>query len=1415
MRVLRILFLAVLPVAGACTASLDPTGSISCRDSSECPGDLNCDEVFGCVEGPTGADRPAAPTVQLSLLSDPSVRRFVDEVGLSLTVDDRNFTIGETVRVDLEWTTELEGARFFPLTEAGTSVQTTVVTEGQSLTVLWNALSDASASGSPLEVGSDGSVVFTPEVFVRAIATDSSGFAAEPFVLGPFSIGNSAPTALVLPFELERYGGGVPVSVQLSDDALDPVRVEVEFSEDSGTTFRSASVDESLSTGRQTGTEAEPAISVLIWDSVEPRRDDQGVAQGVGESTVTEVLVRARAIDSPDGVREFPGPWSPPQEIGTVRNQNPPRVAEARVLSPGGVLGNNPVFVELLLQDAEEDFATLSAEVAEEQARKFQPLEEWSVPRSAGLTDLPTSVAGVRHVVGFDLSATPWNSTVSVLRITATDGFPEGSPESTQVELVLAGDGVGHTGTPSVKERFYPSEAPLDVLWCDLDGDGADDLVYLQGSTVMIRLSSELDRGFLASAAGRAVTSAACEDIDGQGPEELALAFETGIIAVSQLDVAARTLTNRFESPMLADEGFCDDFAVFDDSTQDLRIIDLNLDGDLDLLVNDGTDCIAYALNQGDFGFEFGSVAATGGGSSFRGSATAADFDGDGLVDLAVGTLASDLLILRGLPSDAGLAFGNRESFPLPFGSADIVDRAQLDTDDRFDLVVTADTDDRLYVYRTGAASEGELFGPVERLGTEMTPSALAVVAAGGSGGPELHYASLADLAFGVIQATADVAPTFSSPVNSAVGSSARAIAVGDSDGDGFASDVAVLIDGADPTDLTPPSNTPGGALIVGPSTEGRLSFTSVSSLRRPIAGVVASEVVSGDLDANGAVDLVFTESGGLVVHWGEAVNGVPAGGFERELVLAADGLEHVVVADFDGDGADDLAVSGDSVGSGRVILDVRGARTVLQPPALGGPALVGADLNGNGFVDLAHYRLNGVRIEAIQFFRNTGGAFEDAGSLEVAEAIRTAAFVDLAVGDVDADNQADVFIGYNDQVSYFRGVGDFVFESSPVLLQDNGVGFGVVVDVGDYTGDSVDDIVLSVSANDGTLFDVDLFVGNRVAGGVPTGIGGVSVIGPVSDVDLVDFNQDGVAEIAVNGVDQRTLSRATIFVAEDPGRSPFQAGQTLELGVRTTRFDWPDLNGDGVSDVAALGNFSDDGASPESDVFVRFGISQSRQPRTLSLADRVSDPSVLDGRSGLTVVAVAGVSDLEGALSRPSGAEPASAFLRVESRYRMVGLSDGVATEFGLEAGRVALLERFGPVDTGVDSRLQQRQGLDLLATPPRGIFVQLQIDDVVLPCDRSDASMTVIVTTRQWQRASDVASDTASQSPLAEVLLPADRFVFTTTNIPIPEDPDGDFATGTGARFVQSTSADDPFVTVLTDQLGVFRAYLTCPED
>lgn len=227
---------------GGCVANLGIVGDarITCESTADCPDSWQCNVTEHKCFDPE-ANRP--PTVILG-----TIARGVNEVTVPFVLEDTNappfgddvlsvrfeFTTGDPNDPITVWSDATAAPASPPLTgieEVGADV---------GYTFIWSALTDAMPAAGRLrveDVDTDGDpdgvadapvVVYTENIFIRAIATDASGAESEPALSSPFTVGNEPPDVTLLTFE-PPLAGDIPIGFTLADSASDVADVEVEF----------------------------------------------------------------------------------------------------------------------------------------------------------------------------------------------------------------------------------------------------------------------------------------------------------------------------------------------------------------------------------------------------------------------------------------------------------------------------------------------------------------------------------------------------------------------------------------------------------------------------------------------------------------------------------------------------------------------------------------------------------------------------------------------------------------------------------------------------------------------------------------------------------------------------------------------------------------------------------------------------------------------------------------------------------------------------------------------------------------------------------------------------------------------------------------------------------------------------------
>jgi hypothetical protein len=317
-----------------------------------------------------------------------------------------------------------------------------------------------------------------------------------------------------------------------------------------------------------------------------------------------------------------------------------------------------------------------------------------------------------------------------------------------------------------------------------------------------------------------------------------------------------------------------------------------------------------------------------------------------------------------------------------------------------------------------------------------------------------------------------------------------------------------------------------------------------------------------------------------------------------------------LVAADVNGDGKTDV-VGGSITTSEIVLLVGKGDgtfdnRSVPAPASIGGNLIAG-EFTGDGTVDLAEdVRVDGA-LQTVVFAANGDGTFHEVSrslasggvgaivdldhdgkaemvglptegtTIAIARGAGGGRFVvpaydpvdgsspataqthphSVAIGDVDGDGTPDLVVGNKNAgtISVLKGNGDRTFRAA--------VNYAVAapgrVTLRDLNGDGRLDVITTSSRS----FSVLLNQGNGAFG--PAATTAISSNHIITNVDLADFNGDGVPDIALGTED--------LIVGLGKGDGTFNFGAPIQLGVLAIRNEPEtvlarDFDGDGNADI-------------------------------------------------------------------------------------------------------------------------------------------------------------------------------------------------------------------------------------------------------
>ncbi|WP_367044621.1 FG-GAP-like repeat-containing protein [Streptomyces sp. Je 1-332] len=324
-------------------------------------------------------------------------------------------------------------------------------------------------------------------------------------------------------------------------------------------------------------------------------------------------------------------------------------------------------------------------------------------------------------------------------------------------------------------------------------------------------------------------------------------------------------------------------------------------------------------------------------------------------------------------------------------------------------------------------------------------------------------------------------------------------MASGDLDGDGFAD----LVVGADGEDVEAVEGQ-GSVTILWGGTKPFTSSTTTTVENPEQWQYHGWDVAVGDFTGDSGADLAVIEPGAVVVYEGGMARGskpVPA----HTLTSSSAGLRfsEAAVGDVNGDGKDDLAVTGDP-GTGRpgtaVFTGQEGRPNRIQRVEDGDTAVTLGDINGDGYDDMATSLTwpgsfsiddpsNGSGYVTVRYGSRTGfgepmtlhqnstgvpGVNEDGDNWGAS----------VAIGDITGDGKAELVVGANGEqlgdldnagdVTVFRGTASGVSQSGVVRISQDTAGvpgaaeagdlFGARVRIADYDKNGKGDLAVTAS---------------------------------------------------------------------------------------------------------------------------------------------------------------------------------------------------------------------------------------------------------------------------------------------------------------------------------------------------------------
>ncbi|MBX7222501.1 MAG: FG-GAP-like repeat-containing protein [Blastocatellia bacterium] len=494
-----------------------------------------------------------------------------------------------------------------------------------------------------------------------------------------------------------------------------------------------------------------------------------------------------------------------------------------------------------------------------------------------------------------------------------------------------------------------------------------------------------------------------------------------------------------------------------------------------------------------------------------------------------------------GFTGGSNLAVGNLPS---------AVVAGDFNRDGQTDFAVTNQADGTVSVYlRAPANPSGFVAAPGSPLTVDTGPRDLTVGEFNGDGIPDLAVACGAANRITVVLGTGTGA--FSTAPGSPIATSGNAVAIVQAD---------LNRDGK--TDLVAVNPTANALILL--SGNGNGSFAAFPS--SPMGGFTSpNSIVITDLNLDGIPDAAVVNSP-LGTNSVTVLLGTGNGGFNvtgTPLDLGNNICQAVSAGDFNFDGKPDLAAQ-----TGTALRLFTGNGTGGFTEAGGSPVNVGlqpqrvalGDFNQDGKVDVAVTNAGLTPNVVVQL--NGCAAVCQANFPQLSQTIGAPTSVnDVARMDFNFDGRPDLVAAIEDgTVKVYPGLGNGTFAPNPAVSVTTGLSANQVI-VGDFNRDGKEDCaVLSTGPN-----SLNILLRGSGQALVPAAGSPLSLPSLTRDVDMADFNQDGITDLAFG------TNSGFVYVYVGNGSGGFSAalgsplgGFGSVLGVQAS-----DFNRDGKADLA------------------------------------------------------------------------------------------------------------------------------------------------------------------------------------------------------------------------------------------------------
>ncbi len=267
--------------------------------------------------------------------------------------------------------------------------------------------------------------------------------------------------------------------------------------------------------------------------------------------------------------------------------------------------------------------------------------------------------------------------------------------------------------------------------------------------------------------------------------------------------------------------------------------------------------------------------------------------------------------------------------------------------------------------------------------------------------------------------------------------------------------------------------------------------------------------------------------------------------------LIRGHGVKDIDSADLNGDGNLDLVVGGKNTSSSVYLGDGTGnfSDPLFFNDSETNDVEIG-DFNGDGVLDLV-YVGSGARGNIR--LGNGDGTFKEEFSVNVSPTFAN----HFTIADFDGDGKEDL-LNSSENINIYFGNGDGTLKAASNIVP--ALGTTIWNRAEDFNGDGVIDLAYKTDSS-----NLSIIMGN--GDGTFHAATSYGVVGSIGELEIGDFNQDGISDIVVFGLSGTAFN---ILVGNADGS--FKTTVTYGSGV-VRDIEIVDLNGDGISDIATRGS--------------------------------------------------------------------------------------------------------------------------------------------------------------------------------------------------------------------------------------------------